>query len=110
MEPTITIGEIPESVTNAVSIEVIIDNLADPQRRQLLAVLRRRETPERLSTLARHLAHRTEGEKPESVEQIHLRLYHVHVPKLVDAGFVSREDEGTDLTDAGRALADAIAE
>ena len=110
MEPTITIGEIPESVMNAVSIEVIMDNLADPQRRQLLAVLRRRETPERLSTLARHLAHRTEGEKPEFVERIHLQLYHVHVPKLVDTGFVSREDEGTDLTDAGRALADAIIE
>ena len=47
---------------------------------------------------------------PESVERIHLQLYHVHVPKLVDAGFVSREDEETDLTDAGRALADAIAE
>ena len=110
MEPTITIGEIPESVTNAVSIEVIMDTLADPQRRQLLAVLRRRETPEQLSTLARHLAHRTEGEKPEFVERIHLQLYHVHVPKLVDTGFVSREDEGTDLTDAGRALADAITE
>ena len=110
MEPTITIGEIPESVTNAVSIEVIMDTLADPQRRQLLAVLRRRETPERLSTLARHLAHRTEGEKLESVERIHLRLYHVHVPKLADAGFVSRKDEGIDLTGAGRALADAIAE
>ena len=40
---------------------------------------------ERLSTLARHLAHRTEGEKPESVERIHLQLYRVHVPKLVDA-------------------------
>lgn len=89
-----------------------LDVLAAPQRRYLLATLLERadasstdrpSTSERLpvETLATEIATIEHGcpiVTDEQCERVHVELVHVHVPRLVDAEFLSRHDDGDATT------------
>lgn len=80
--------------------------LADPVRRQVLEVLEQLETPERPSALARNLTVELDDHKVEDAEQLHVLLYHVHLPMLEDAGIMATDggQKAVELTDEGREL------
>lgn len=84
--------------------------LSDRRRRTLLYRLSEHEHPVDLAELARTIAiEETEldGEVPsEAIRHVRISLYHVHVPKLSNAGAVTfdRADRTVELLDDGRAL------
>ena len=98
--------------------------MADATRRAVVSVLDPDGPPVSLANLARQVAdHETEDvidEAVESVEsepsrRVHLSLYHVHVPKLADAGIVSFDADRNTVTagphfDAVRSLVDGYRE
>ncbi|WP_436924689.1 DUF7344 domain-containing protein [Halosimplex amylolyticum] len=70
--------------------------LSDPDRRFVLAWLAERDDRAALADLATELAAWKQGgdadQIPDSaVESAHAKLYHVHVPKLADAGLASHD-------------------
>lgn len=78
--------------------------MADAKRRAVVSVLDPDEPPVSLADLARQVAaHETEGtidgecELPP-LQHVHLSLYHVHVPKLADAGVVSFDTDRNTVT------------
>lgn len=99
-------GAIPEHL----SYDDVFEVLADHRRRHLLTVLRRVETPERLSALTRSLAVATDRTGVDEVKQLRTDLYHRHIPKLEDAGLAEYDEARAtvDLTRGGEALAEAI--
>lgn len=101
------LGDLPDSIP----LDEALPALAHPRRRQLLSVLCELETPERLSALTRSLAIDADGSGGDSVERIHVCLYHVHVPKLAAAGLVAyeRERDVVEVTRLGRLAAEALA-
>lgn len=105
-----SISRVAEAASEARSPDDVLDVLADRQRRHLLAVLNQLETPERLSALARNLAAATGRSGDDEAQELQIRLYHHHVPKLEAAGIVSYDDDrGTvELTELGRTLAAAL--
>ena len=95
--------------------------MADARRRAIVSVLDADGPPVSLADLARQVAaHETEGtmdgecESPP-LQRVHLSLYHVHVPKLADAGVVSFDTDYNTVTagphfDAVRSLVDGYRE
>ncbi|WP_232687081.1 helix-turn-helix domain-containing protein [Halobacterium zhouii] len=79
----------------------IFDALADPHRRVVLSHLDEHDGPLPMERVADRLAQWESDEQAdesldEQSREFYLALYHVHVPKLVDAGLVERdEDAGT---------------
>lgn len=94
-------GSAPLDVDDALRV------LGHPDRRLLLRVLADLETPERLSTLARNLATYSDRRGDGTVRYVHYRLYHEHVPMLVEYGLVDYDerDRTVALTTDGAALA-----
>ena len=95
--------------------------MADATRRAVVSVLDPDGPPVSLADLARQVAdHETEDVIDEAVDsepsrRVHLSLYHVHVPKLADAGIVSFDAERNTVTagprfDAVRSLVDGYRE
>lgn len=88
----------------------LFDVLSDARRRHTVRVLKEHETVT-LADVADEIATREfdrsiEEIDPEAVTEVYLSLYHVHVPKLVNADLVAF-DEGRDLlalTDRGRTV------
>jgi hypothetical protein len=83
--------------------------LAHPRRRYALRRLCDSEGPMTLTDLAGDVAaHETDEPiteiHPEEVQRVHLSLYHIHIPKLVDEQFVryDRERRLVSLSDHGR--------
>lgn len=68
--------------------------LASVDRRALLAELYGSDGHAPLSELSRRLAGTTASE--DEVERTWIRLHHVHVPHLVDAGYVAHGGDGAD--------------
>lgn len=104
----------PEDVLVTVPASIHTDDvlaaLADAERRQLLVHLTHLETPERLSALTRWLATEAGLGGGESVQQLFVRMHHVHVPKLAEIGLVSNDvEEGmVSLTEAGQTVAEGL--
>ncbi|WP_254536245.1 DUF7344 domain-containing protein [Halomarina litorea] len=78
--------------------------LADEQRRALLAVLLERDGEMTLDDLRSRLADRVSDERNAGI-----RLHHVHLPKLEDAGLLTYDPEThvvtpTETADAVRSL------
>lgn len=74
-------------------MDTLHEILAHQRRRDLLTCLDVGETPITVADLAEDVARHERGsnlsEIPDTVvQQIHLRLYHVDLPKLADAGLV----------------------
>lgn len=78
-----------------------VDVLTDRRRRRVLACLRERDAPMALADLARDVAARASNASPADVSvdrarRVRIDLYHVHLPKLADAGLVAFDaDERT---------------
>lgn len=93
------VGESPEADifgggdSGDLSIDVVFDLLADRRRRHVLACLLDGDRAIALSDLAEDVAVR-EHDRPrieipkERAQAIRTSLYHVHVPKLADAGVI----------------------
>lgn len=103
---------VPElsTATEDISTGWALTLLEDPERRRLLVVLDDLDTPERLSALTRALAACTEQSDDSNVGRIRLRLYHTHVPKLVDVGVVTYDEDADTvaLTERGAELAASL--
>lgn len=112
MGESTTQGPLAPELPDQLSRDEIHAILASPVRRQLISILLRLETAERTPTLARNIALEMEDDDPASADRIHIRLYHVHIPKLEAAGVVTTDGgEGlVELTDAGEEVAGMIVE
>jgi hypothetical protein len=97
---------LPRDVTGA-SVASRLEALGDERRRAVIETLGERGEPTDLPELAELVAAR-ERDAPldavgdEETYHVHVSLYHNHVPKLVEAGFVEYDDErdivsGTEL-------------
>lgn len=110
VEPLTTPERLVAAVPDSLPIDDALTALADPERRRLIGILGQLDTPERMSALTRTLAVEMDWTGGDAVEQLHVRLHHVHVPKLADVGIVIYDDEAdsVELTERGRPLADAM--
>lgn len=73
--------------------------LSSERRRTALAVVAGATLPIDAATLARAVAAREERVPPDAVprarvDEVHVALYHVHLPKLADCGLVQLGDDG----------------
>ncbi len=83
--------------------------LADERRRAAVADLADRSTPVDAEALARRVAGRESDRSPgsvpsEQVEQVHVTLHHVHLPKLADVGLIAYDPAACVVTDAADGL------
>lgn len=111
-ETTSEVGSRLTSRTTTRSGDTVAELLADRRRRHLLRALRHTENEASLAELARKIAAwETEQSVADvsdaTVERVHLSLYHNHVPRFVDAGFVEYDSEAdaVALTEDGAAIA-----
>lgn len=113
MSDTANPPETPTAATrNESSVDDGFDVLAAGRRRTTLAVLSERRRPTDCETLARAVASRERGTARENVsddtvERVHVRLHHVHLPKLDGYGLVDydRENGVVEPTGDGTSIA-----
>lgn len=84
------------------SLDRLFDALSDPHRRYAIDYLHDQSQPVSLERLAAAVAAREAGRAIEGgfERRIALKLHHVHVPKLEEAGLVERSAAGIELTEA----------
>lgn len=85
-------------------VESVFVALGNERRRHVLAALDDRATPATLPDLARFVAARESGHDPTGVpaaryRSVRVTLWHVHLPKLAEAGLVERHEGGVSLVD-----------
>lgn len=82
---------------SAASVPGPADARARERRRAVLAVLEGAAAPLALADLAAELVEREQASPGaadhEAIQRCYVSLYHRHVPKLVDAGLVSFDDD-----------------
>lgn len=88
---------------NDQSLDDVFGVLAHRHRRDTLVVLAEHETSLTLLDLANEIARREHGApvdeiSEETIKTVHIDLYHCHVPKLAEAGFVDY-DRGTNFVE-----------
>lgn len=76
------------------SQDALFEVLSNHRRRILLGLLRRSDVPIALADAVREVVerehdHRLEELSDQAIENVHISLHHVHVPKLVTAGLVA---------------------
>lgn len=86
-------------------VESVFVALADERRRHVLATLDGRNTPATVPDLARFVVARETGHDPTGVpaagyRAVRVTLWHVHLPKLAEAGLVEHHDGGVSMADA----------
>lgn len=99
------------STEQAIDWTPIYESLADAQRRRLLQVLTQTTGPVDVADVADSLLEMGDGATTdERLARIEMRLFHVHLPKLADAGLVqwAPGQETVALTDLGLRLPVAI--
>jgi len=77
-------------------VTAIYDCLARARRRCILRCLNDAEKPLALADLAAEVANRESQRSdvdPETVKDVYLSLYHVHIPKLADADLVQYDKD-----------------
>lgn len=96
---TLMVGprQVHETANNTLEI------LAHHRRRYALQCLRKCENPIALADLADEVASREYDEplaelSAETVKRVYLSLYHTHIPKLADEGFVQYNQEPDSVT------------
>lgn len=90
------VGSVSESARAARVDGAAAAALADPQRRRLLRYLDACEFTASMKDLAEEIAAGEAGTDraevtPEERRRVTVKLYHVHVPKLEDEGFLDRD-------------------
>lgn len=75
------------------SVDDLFDVLVESRRRTVLAVLTDRRSPMAVETLARAVAEREHDDismapSESAVEDVHVTLHHVHLPKLDESRLV----------------------
>ena len=83
-------------MTPQVGPDALFDALAHPHRRSALACLADRDDAVAVGDLA-EAVQRIAAERPRehpSVDEVHLSLYHRHLPKLANAGLVEFDADG----------------
>ncbi|MFC7008305.1 DUF7344 domain-containing protein [Halalkalicoccus salilacus] len=110
MVPTISDFE-NDSTAGSLPTHTIYDLLSHRRRRAMLRRLDEHESPVSLSDLSRWVAlgeadSDGDGVRSERLRNVRISLYHVHVPKLSNAGVVAfdRAERTVELLDDGRAL------
>lgn len=105
----------PRLVSTA-SLDSLFAALAQPRRRQVLAVTGERDGPTAVDELARSIARTEHERRPEeppaaSVASVATTLHHVHLPRLADAGLLAYDDvvEAVARTDGGRRSESVVA-
>lgn len=96
---------------HADSLDTYFKILSNQRRRQVLDCLQEYRNPMALSDLADEVAVREYETRiteipAEKVKEIYISLYHVHIPKMADAGLVEY-DQDTDLvalSEGGRTM------
>lgn len=75
-----------------------------PRRRRALKILDSHDRQMELMELTQRIRAASENSDQEDAERIHLSLYHQHLPKLEEAGFVEfdHEEEILTLTEQAR--------
>ena len=95
---------------NEPSVDELFDVLGDERRRRVLAVLAERQSPIDAKQLAFAVATRGNDDtvtlSESVVEDVHVTLHHVHLPKLDEAGLVDFDRD--DHTVATTTAADAV--
>jgi hypothetical protein len=76
------------------SVSRLFDVLADERRRTVVAVLLEQTAPITVETLARRVAARDADASPANVptadvDEVHVSLHHVHLPKMAQAGLLT---------------------
>ncbi len=87
-------GKGTETTEVQLSIDAVLELLADWRRRELLARLIRSPTQTTIDQLIEHLAEReteARNERPAR-DSIEIKLLHVHLPKLAEAGIVEYDE------------------
>lgn len=86
--------------------------LSDPRRRYVLHILAEAEESLTLLDLAREIVRMERDDADdvdeEETEQVLITLYHIHVPKLADAGFVRYNTDEQRVTLAAGAPLDFV--
>lgn len=97
----------PQTIPDELVVDRVHAMLADAHRRQVLAALESAGSATPLPELARIVARSEGAVDADAVERVHLRLYHVHVPKLAAAGYVGYDEQRdvVELTDRGATIA-----
>lgn len=98
-----------------VEADDLFDVLSDARRRFVLACLREYATPMALADVADELA-TWEHDAPitqiseEEVTSLYLSLYHMHIPKMDDAGIIeySQERDAVALTEDSEDIASLV--
>jgi len=80
------------------SLTEVYGALANDRRRMMLSILTDRTTAVDVATLSRTVAAREIGMQvdhvdEEIVEQVRTSMYHVHLPKLANAGIIQHDEE-----------------
>lgn len=96
---------------NESSIDDLFEVLTEVRRRRILSVLSEHESPMDVEALARTVAARETDVSPASVsesivEEVHITIHHVHLPKLDDVSLVDYDREEKTVTTTG--TADAV--
>lgn len=71
--------------------DAILRTLAHGDRRQIVQYVRSKDGPVSLDEVVDHLVEGSEGDSDAELASVRANLYHVHLPKLSDAGLVSWE-------------------
>lgn len=82
------------------SLDALFDALADPRRRAALSVLADASGPTSTTALARAVAAREDGRRPQTVpadrvEAVRVSLIHAHLPRLADADLVTYDPDAS---------------
>ncbi|WP_331233248.1 DUF7344 domain-containing protein [Natronorarus salvus] len=97
-----------ESPLSESGLDAIFGALATERRRSIVRCLADHGSPLTLDVLADVLAsaeHSAGTERPnsEAVDEVYTSLYHVHLPKLADAGIVEYDRQGDTVSRAEHA-------
>lgn len=94
------------ATTKGGPMDQTLDAIADPVRREVLSILKKRTTRVSTEELATHVVAALTGEplvdvSREERDRVHVALGHSHLPRLADANLVewSREDSTVTTTD-----------
>lgn len=95
--------------STGLTMSEIHEAFVDERRRAALRVLANSSTPVDVSTVARSVAASEAGTSvdsvpPDQVHQVHVRLYHVHLPKLERLGLLEYDADADAVTEVDDGL------